>query len=87
MPLFWMKSICRWKMDGRIAVEADDEAGLHLQPGALDALHVLDQIALEVLLLAAFGQAGFIGRLDADEDRCEAGLDHQLHQALRRRPD
>ena len=68
------------KDGGRIAVEADDETRLHLHAVALNALHVFDQIAFEVLLLAAFGQAGFIGRLNADEDHGEPGGPHQGQQ-------
>ena len=74
IPLFWMKSIWRWKMDGRIAVEADDEAALHLHAMPLDALHVFDEVAVLVVFLAAFGQAFLAGGLDADEDHVEAGL-------------
>ena len=82
MPLFWMKSICRWKMDGLIVVEADDESALHLQAGPLDALHVFDQVAVPVLDLAALGQAVLVRGFDADEDLVEPGLDHQVHQRL-----
>ena len=73
--------------DGRrVAVEAQDEAALHLQPGALDALDVRHQVAAHVLLLVALGQAVLLGRLDADEDAVKPRLDHQLHQLRRRRP-
>ena len=59
---------------GGVAVEADDEAALHLQAGALEPLDAFDQVAVAVLDLAAFRQAGLVRRFDADEDRVEARL-------------
>ena len=64
----------------RVVVEAHDEAALNLQPRALNPLHILDHVPLEVLLLAALGQAAVIRRLDADEDRVEPRVAHQLQQ-------
>ena len=66
----------------RVAVEPDDEPALHLQPRALDAFHVGDQVAPLVLALVALGQARLLGRLDADEHLVEPRLDHQPHQLL-----
>src|SRR5512135_2390376 len=51
----------------RIVIKTDNKAALHVKAGALDALHISDQIALHILLLAAFGQAGIVRGLDADE--------------------
>ena len=65
---------------GRIVVKADDETALHLQTGALELLDAFHQVAALVLILAAFGQAAFVGRLDADEHGVEAGLGHQAEQ-------
>jgi hypothetical protein len=65
---------------GRVAVEADDEPGLDLEARPLDAAHVLHQVALEVLLLAALGQAVLLRRLDPDEHGREPGPRHQVEQ-------
>ena len=82
MPLFWMNSICRAKDRRRVAVEPDDEPALHLQPRALDALHVGDQVALLVLALVALGQPRVVRGLDADKHLVETRLDHHPHQLL-----
>ena len=65
---------------GRIVIKTDDEAALHLEPGALELLDALHQVAALVLVLAAFSQAVFVGRLDADKYRIESGLRHQTDQ-------
>ena len=51
----------------RIAVEADDEAALHLEPGPLDRADLLRQIAAHVLMLLAFLEARRDRRLDPQE--------------------
>ena len=65
---------------GRIVVKADDEPALHLETGALEPLDALHQVAALVLGLAAFDQAVFVGRLDADKHRVEPGLRHEPEQ-------
>lgn len=65
---------------GGVAVEADDEAALDFEAGALDAFDVGNEVASDVLLFAAFGQRFLAGRFDADEDRFEAGVAHHFHE-------
>ncbi len=45
MPLFWMKSIWRWKIEAVSWSKPTMKPALHLQTGALHALDVLDQVA------------------------------------------
>ncbi len=65
---------------GAVAVEAEDKARVNLHSGVLDFFNAGDEVAAEVLRLAALGEAFFVGRLYADEDGVEAGGDHQGHQ-------
>ena len=80
MPLCWMKLICRSKMDGRVAVKADDEAGADLHPVVLDLLHGGNHVAVDVVELVALLEALLAGGLDADEDVVESGMLHQHQQ-------
>ena len=80
MPLFWIKSICCWKIEAEIVVEPDDKTALYLETRTLELLDALHQIASFVLGLAAFSQTVFIGRLDADKYSIEPGLVHKSHQ-------
>ena len=70
------------KDGGCVTVKTDDKASLHLQAGSLDALHIFDQVAVHVLLLATFGQAILIRCLDSDKDLVEPRFDHHAHQLL-----
>jgi hypothetical protein len=65
---------------GGIIVKPDDETALYLETCALKLFDTLHQIAAFVLVLAAFGQAVFIGRFDADKHCIETGLYHEAHQ-------
>ena len=57
-----------------VVVEADDHAGHHLDAGALDAMHRVEDALAHVLRLVRLLQAGGARRLDADEDGGEVGL-------------
>ena len=62
---------------GGVAVEAHDKPTLNAEPGTLELLHVRQQIAAAVLALVTLGEAGVVGRLDADKDLGKPRLDHQ----------
>ena len=51
-------------------------------PGVLDAVDLLEHRPArpDVLELLGLAQRRLVGALDADEDRDDVGLDHQLHQ-------
>lgn len=55
---------------------------LHFHTGALEGFDVGDHVAVAVLLLAAFREAGGIGRFDADENHVEAGIHHGAGKEL-----
>ena len=63
-----------------IGVEAQDEAAHHLHPIALDGGHAVQQAAPRVLQLVGGDQPRLIRRLNAQKDRLEARILHQLHQ-------
>jgi len=59
-------------------VEADDESTLDFEASALEAFDVSDEVAVGILIFAAFGEAVDIGSFDADEEHGEACADHHL---------
>ena len=63
-------------------VEADDHARHHLDAGALDAVHRVEDASAQVLRLVRLLEARGARRLDADEDRREVRLAHQLQQLV-----
>ena len=63
-----------------VGVEAQDEAAHHLDAVLLDQLDAVQEIAARVLHLVVGDQAQLVGRLNAEEDRGEAGVLHQLQQ-------
>jgi len=82
MPLFLDKLELAPEDRRVVTVKTHNEAALHLQTRALDALHVRHQVALLILALVALEEAGGIGRLDADEHGVKTGLDHLAQQGV-----
>jgi hypothetical protein len=65
---------------GLVGVEADDEAGLDLDAGGLDAAHVGEEVTAGVLAFIAGGEGFGIGGFDADEEGIEASLGEELEE-------
>ena len=67
-------------MEGGSLSKPTMKSTLHLETGALELLDAFHQVTAFVLILAAFGQAAFVGRFDPDKHRVEPGLRHQIEQ-------
>ncbi len=65
-----------------VGVEADDHAGLHLDPVGVDPAHAFDEVAARVLGLAGLLQRLDARALDADEDGGEVGVAEQREQLV-----
>jgi hypothetical protein len=65
---------------GCIVIKTHDEAAVHLEASPLQSFHVLDKIAVQILLLAAFSQAILIRSLDAYKDSAKSCFYHHVHQ-------
>lgn len=64
----------------KIAVKSHDEPTLDLETGLLDPADIRHQVALRVLLFAAFGQPGVLGRFNTDEHGVKSRIDHSSHE-------
>ena len=66
----------------RLAVKADDEAGIHEDPRAIDLVQARGDISASVLGLMGAEECCLIGRFNTDEDGEEPGPTHQGQQLV-----
>ena len=73
---------CVLRLEGfhGVVVEADDEAGQHLDAEGIDSRDRTQNVLIHILGLECFLQAGGVGRFDTDEDPAETRVAEQLEQ-------